>query len=83
MAKEIELGGVNLGTGKAGSLSGAATPRVPVNDDVYVSASKPYTYRLNIALQNRLAAYCERKGRGKGPAIDAAIEQWLNAQEEG
>jgi hypothetical protein len=80
MTKEIKIAPITMGGGKAGALSNSPPP-VPVNDDVYVSASKPYTFRLNIALQNRLAAYCERKGRGKGPAIDEAVEQWLDTHE--
>ena len=81
MAKEIDLSGVNLGGGKRGVVGAPDTPPASVNGDVYVSESKPYTYRLNIALQKRLAAYCARTGRGKGPVVDAAIEQWLDAHE--
>lgn len=81
MGKDINLDGIITGAGKRGAVGGPVTPPAPVNGDVYVSESKPYTYRLNIALQKRLAAYCARTGRGKGPVVDAAIEQWLDAHE--
>ena len=83
MTKESNLNGVNLGGGKAGGLSTTPTPRVPVDEDVYVSASKPYTFRLTIRTMKRLEVYCHRSKRGKGAVIDEAVEQWLAAQGEG
>ena len=53
---------------------------VIVNEDVYVSESKPYTFRLTIRTMKRLEAYCKRSRRGKGAVIDEAVEQWLAAQ---
>ena len=78
MTKEIKIAPITMGGGKAGALSSPAN--VPVNEDVYVSESKPYTFRLTIRTMKRLEAYCKRSRRGKGAVIDEAVEQWLAAQ---
>lgn len=52
-----------------------------VDGDVYVSVDKPYTLRLNVAMMNRLAAYCETNKRGKGAIISDVLTAWLDEQE--
>ena len=53
----------------------------PPPADVFISHEKPYTFRLNIALMNRLAAYCARTGARKGASLEAALTAWLDGQE--
>jgi hypothetical protein len=60
----------------------APTSAIPqVNEDVYVSEDKPYTIRLNVAMMNRLAAYCKAHDRGKGPVITEAVIRLLDELE--
>ena len=62
-------------------LQGSSAPAPPPPADVFISHEKPYTFRLNIALMNRLAAYCARTGARKGASLEAALTAWLDGQE--
>ena len=80
MTKEIKIAPITMGGGKAGALS---TAPVSVDEDVYVSADKAYTHRLNIATMNAFEAWCKTRKLGKGPVIVAALREYMARHEEG
>ena len=83
MGKEIKLDGIIQGGGKRGAVGDPPAPRVPVNEHVYTTTDRPYTFRLNVAETEAFKAWCAARHLKHGPVIAAALREYMARHGEG
>ena len=84
MTKQVSVTSDSItGGGKRGTIGTQDAPPVSVDENVYVSADKPYTLRMDIATMNEFEAWCKARKLGKGPVIAAALREYMARHGEG